>query len=138
MCLGWSTACVICVATFSITPGVPIFASQSPVPGIQGLKPNQPSDPLALLKSSEPREQAWGAWYAGQNRLYSAIPLLEAVVSSHLTSALQVDRGAADVALDALIQLDAQISPELIQFLFEWRPTQALVLSRSRGTAASN
>jgi hypothetical protein len=36
--------------------------------------------------------------------------------------------------LDALIQLDAQISPELIQLIYEWGPAQALILqSKNRG-----
>ena len=135
---------LICVCDVSrCTLRVPISRHRAQCQGFQAPKQNQPSDPLTFLKSVDSREQAWGAWHAGQNRLYSAIPALEAVVSKPLIffffffsfcfpPPLPPPPGA--VALDALIQLDAQISPELIQLIYEWRPAQALILlSKNRG-----
>ena len=97
---------------------------------MRGLRDEAP----ALLQSADPRDQAWGAWLAGVHGMRELQPLLEVFVASHLAS----DEPSAplDLALDALIQMDAKLPPDLLAQVFERRPDEALVLLSHLDAAA--
>jgi hypothetical protein len=85
----------------------------------------------SLLESSDSKEQAWGAWLAGQSQYCEdTIPLLQQIIKKRLTGTdWRTDGFSLDAALDALIQLDyAKIPTDLISLIYEKSPVQALVL----------
>jgi hypothetical protein len=86
-----------------------------------------------LLQSADARQQAWGAWFSGRNLLAETIPLLQQVVSRRIASVALADMAAADLALDALIQLNAEVPADLLLLVHERRPAQALVLLSKGG-----
>ena len=86
-----------------------------------------PKQVPALLESGDPREQAWGAWLAGRFFLTDSVPLLERAVETRLNSSQGWD-AALDISLDALIQLNAQLPPALLERIHERKPEQALIL----------
>jgi hypothetical protein len=89
----------------------------------------------SLLESGHPSEQAWGAWYAGRLMMTDLVPALERAVETRLNSSSGLD-ATLDVAVDALIQLNAEPSPTLIMRIHERSPEAALVLlSRRRSDA---
>jgi hypothetical protein len=90
-------------------------------------------DPVAivrgLLESPDAKAQAWGAWYAGRDVMTDLIPGLIAVVSQHANAGTLAEHAARDVALDALIQLRAEVPADLIARLVEDKPEHALILA---------
>jgi hypothetical protein len=119
---------------------MPAFAyAQQPPAGIQSVPDHERI--LSLLQSSDPKDQAWGAWFAGQSKFREGIPLLEKVVKQHVNGKgwditdfsrhnedRNTDAPPMDAALDALIQLDAKVSPDLISAIYKKRYVQAFVL----------
>ena len=90
---------------------------------------SEPSKVRLLLQSSDSREQAWGAWLAGQGQIREAIPALQQIVTMRLIGSNWMEDGLPlDAALDALIQLQAKIPPSLISAVYQKRAAQALVL----------
>ena len=89
-----------------------------------------------LLASSDPRDQAWGAWIARGLRHTDAAPLIEAVVKNALAGD-RYPQGRLYVALDALIELDARPDPAVLLEVFKQRPVQALILLSRLGEAAN-
>jgi hypothetical protein len=89
-----------------------------------------------LLASSDPRDQAWGAWIAGRVRHKDAAPLIESVIKAALTDERHPP-GRLYVALDALIELDARPDPAMLLEVFNQRPTQALILLSRLGASAN-
>lgn len=88
---------------------------------------------VTLLKSSDARDQAWGAWRSLRDNRLDLVPLLVDVVAHRHVGVSTHDRAATDQALDALIQLRASVSPELARLVLERRPAQAMaLLSQSR------
>ncbi len=67
---------------------------------------SRPPDPNAaivtLLQSTDPRDQAWGAWFAGRDHLTQLTPLVQQVVTERVFGESLNERAAVDVALDAL------------------------------------
>jgi hypothetical protein len=74
----------------------------------------------------EVRELAWSAWTAGRDRVQSAQPMLERMVSERLDAA--PSSPPVDFALDALIQLQARLAPPLLSRIAERRPVEGLIL----------
>ena len=92
----------------------------------------------SLLESSDPRDQAWGGWFAGRAKLPEMIPLLEQIVTQRLPNANdQANYAALGTVLDALIQSDAHVSPDLLLSVYRaGRPSEALILLARQGKAA--
>ena len=101
-------------------------AAPSPPQKISYEKLYDPTVIQVQLESPDSREQAWGAWFAGQGKVKEAAPLLQLVAE-------KADGHLLDAALDALIQLEAKLSPALILKIYEKRKTQALVLLSKLG-----
>ena len=98
----------------------------APTPGALPQEP--PPDLVTLLKSSDPRQQAWGAWYVGVGQLRELAPMVADIVRQQVRVP---DRSwpALYVALDALIQLRVPLDAELLPELYAIRPPQALILA---------
>ena len=89
-----------------------------------------------MLQSPNPRQQAWGAFLSARHVLPETIPWLEQVVSRRIMSVAVEDAAAADLALDALVQMNAAVSPDLLLVVHDRRPAQALaLLANHRGDA---
>jgi hypothetical protein len=96
-----------------------------------------PESVQRMLRSSDSREQAWGAWLAGQGRLNEAIPRLQQVVEARLAGKDELDDTAPlDAALDALIQLDAELRMPLLTQVFRRRSAASLMLMSRAGPDA--
>src|SRR5262245_38738998 len=81
-----------------------------------------------LLSSSDVQDQAWGSWIAGQYSMRGTIPAIIQVASARVAREDHDSQLVLDVALDALIQLRAQVPPEFLQPVLKKRKPQALVL----------
>jgi len=94
---------------------------------------SRPVDPHAaivmLLQSTDPREQAWGAWYAGRDYLPQFTPLVQQVIAQHVSGTSLNEIAAVDVALDALIQMKQGLASSALASVAERRPEQALILA---------
>lgn len=55
------------------------------------------------MRSTDARDQAWGAFYAGRDVMPRMIRLLEQIVSTRIASAGLADTAALDSALDIAI-----------------------------------
>jgi hypothetical protein len=121
--IGWLGVAVM-------SPGVS-WAQTTAMPGMAPAPARE--DPIAivrgLLTSPDAKTQAWGAWYAGRDVMTDLIPGLIAVVSQHANAGTLAEHAARDVALDALIQLRAEVPADLIARLVEDRPAHALILA---------
>ena len=118
--------------------GAPSIIAQSRTPGFDRRSDNPRARTIAWLQSADPRQQAWGAWFSGRDVQPEMIPLLQQVVSSRIASAAMAEMAAADVALDALIQLNAAVPADLLLLVHERRPAQALVLLSKGGEDAAD
>jgi hypothetical protein len=108
--------------------GMTAAEQTSQAPGfVRPLEPNAAI--LKLLQSTDPREQAWGAWYIGRDQITQLAPLLTLVVLQHVAGVSVNERAAADVALDALIQMRQSVPPSALRQVAEHRPAQALILA---------
>src|SRR5688572_31868399 len=67
--------------------------------------PDRAADVRAMLRSNDAREQAWGAHYAGNERLALLAPELHQLVAARLSDTSQEANAAVTIALDALIQM---------------------------------
>jgi hypothetical protein len=83
----------------------------------------------AMLRSGDPREQAWGAWYASRDHMRAFLPALQDLAVQRIDGISQAEAAAVDIALDALIQMRAQPSPEIIGEVYRGRPEHALILA---------
>jgi hypothetical protein len=82
-----------------------------------------------LLKSADSKDQAWGAWFANQGQDRDVIPLLQQVVAQHVDGKDWLTDGLPmDAALDALIQLDAKVSPGFVTSIYQKRKAPAFIL----------
>lgn len=108
-------------------------------PGFSQSRESTPADTvLELLQSADPREQAWGAWYAGGNVMPQLAPLLQQVVAQRAGDGSLAARAAFDVAVDALIQLNARVPEALVRVVHERSQAAALILaSHNRGEMLS-
>jgi hypothetical protein len=89
------------------------------------------SDPATirrLLQSSNPQQEAWGAWHAGRKGMKDAIPLLLQVAEKRTRGKDSIDGIPLNSALDALIQLEANVPVDLLPEIYKTHPTQALIL----------
>ena len=91
-----------------------------------------------LLSSSDPHDQAWGSWVAGQYSMRVAIPAIVQVASACIARDDRDSQLVLDIALDALIQLRAQVPAEFLQSILPKRKPQALVLLSFAGDSANN
>ena len=82
----------------------------------------------AMLRSDDAREQAWGAHYAGNERLVQLGPDLHQLVSARLSDPSQEANAAVTIALDALIQLKAPRAG-MLAAVYESRRVEALILA---------
>ena len=92
-----------------------------------------PVDPhvaiASLLQSADPREQAWGAWYAGRDHLTQFTPLIQQIVARHASGHSINENAAVEVALDALIQMNKGLPSSVLASVSGRRPEQALILA---------
>jgi hypothetical protein len=106
-----------------------VISDQALPQNISQEKPLEPASVKALLESPDSKDQAWGAWLAGQGKLQEAVPLLQRIVENKIAvHGKAADEFLLDAALDALIQLEAKAPPALILKAYEKRPAHALVL----------
>ncbi len=91
----------------------------------------KPPDPQAeivrLLQSNEERERAWGAWLAGRDNLRHLIPEVRRVVIEN--SARGGIGLGTTAALDALIQMKANVTSDFLSNVNPDYPAQALILA---------
>ena len=99
----------------------------------QSRQPTFEDSVVAMLGSSDPREQAWGAFYAGGSAQPHFVPFLTEVVAQRLGDQSPAAAAAVDIALDALIQLNATVPDALVRRVHEHLPAPAMILaSRNR------
>jgi hypothetical protein len=84
---------------------------------------------VKLLQSENPKDQAWGAWYAGRDNLTELTPLVQQVIAQHVSGSSLSEVAAVDVALDALIQMRRQLPSTELRRVHERRPVQSLILA---------
>jgi hypothetical protein len=98
--------------------------------------PPSPAQSVAkLLDSTDPREQAWGAWYAGRDAMPQFVPLLERVAMEHAGGGSLAGEAALDAAVDSLIQLHAKVPEQLIRLIHARRDVACrLVAGSDRAT----
>ena len=107
--------------------------SMSQAPRFQTLF--EPAAVRALLESPDSREQAWGAWLAGQSQMREAIPLLQQIIDKRVTGTDPYSDGLPlYAALDALIQMEGKLPTAIIPAVYQKRPAQALVLLSHLGS----
>jgi hypothetical protein len=82
----------------------------------------------SLLQSSNPQQEAWGAWHAGQKGMKDAIPLLLQVIEKRVQGKGSIAKIPLNSALDALIRLEAKVPMGLLPEIYKTHPTQALIL----------
>src|SRR5687768_9346217 len=118
------------IPAFALSPAwLAMFVMLNPPAAIAQARPtnlasptdNHRADVIARLRSADPREQAWGAWLSGRDVMPETIPLLQRVVHARAASVGLADTAALDIALDALIQLQAKVPPDLALAVYEQR-----------------
>ena len=92
----------------------------------------------ALLQSADAREQAWGAWYAGSNVMPQLAPLLQQVIELRALDQSLEARAAFDVAVDALIQLNAKVAEAVVRIVHARSEAAALILASHNREAMSD
>ncbi|HYG98328.1 MAG TPA: hypothetical protein VD837_04295 [Terriglobales bacterium] len=115
---------------------------------VSGAQQPPPDDPVRLLRddgqrraqwanewlrSGDPRQVAWGAWLARQDRRTELIPLLLQQVREYQPTQLPPPAAldhhdALLVVLDALIELNATVPVEDARKLYSQFPAQSLIL----------
>ena len=79
-----------------------------------------------LIESDVVKDQAWGAFFAGEFQLTEFTPALLRLIAS---SDARLNSGLLkQVALDSLIRLDASVPGEVLSPLFEWFSDEVLIL----------
>jgi hypothetical protein len=81
-----------------------------------------------LLRSADPVQRAWGAWWSTQFQIRDVTDVLQDIVASYVEGASVGESVATDLALDALIQFRAVVPSDLAMRAYERRPAQALIL----------
>jgi hypothetical protein len=76
--------------------------------------------------SPDERQLAWSARTAGHDRIDAAQPMLEQIVAERIDT--DAWSPPVDYALDALIQLEARLTPDLLARIVEQRPVEGLIL----------
>ena len=76
--------------------------------------------------SPDERQLVWSAWIAGHDRVDAAQPMLEQIVAERIDT--DGSSPPVDYALDALIQLEARLTPDLLARIVERRPVEGLIL----------
>ena len=136
-----SRAMGVCLALASLL-GITVGAAsaqttpETPAARVVPLMAADETTVLSLLRSTDARERAWGAWYASVYRVAAAAPALQDLALASLGAAASPETDAVlDAALDALIQLQSSLAPgQQVKegFLLQTgrkRPVQATVLS---------
>jgi hypothetical protein len=90
-----------------------------------------------MLRSPVPSVQAWGAWLAAQAGAMDLVPELQRVAERHRDSSMTTDQIVSGAALDALIQMRAEVPAWWARLFFDRRPAETLVLL-SRADAAED
>ena len=113
-------------------------AQTQPTPGAPAPQPQL--DVTALLKSPDPRLQAWGAWYAGTGHMrHRAADTGRRPGAALRRRPLDFSlNGTLDIALDALIQLQAPIEAAWLPEVYAVRPAQALIVASLAGEDADD
>jgi hypothetical protein len=125
---GRHTGRLSCAIAFLLVASAPAGAQTRTGPGFAERESDE-TVIRTLLQSANPREQAWGAWYAGRDQLRQFVPLLQQVITQHVSGATLEQRAAVDVSLDALIQMGQPLPPGDLSLVHDQRPAQALILS---------
>ena len=112
----------------TMVTAAPAAAQTARTPG-QLPPPDRVGAVAAMLRSDDAREQAWGAHYAGSERLVQLVPDLQQLISSRLNDeSSQASFAAVAIAVDALIQMKAPAT-DLLPSIYERRPVDALILA---------
>lgn len=122
------------ISIFFCTVVTLAFSQEAPlIPELQAIY--KASTVRALLQSSDYRQQAWGAWLAGQSQMRETISLLQEIVEKRIASSdWRADEFLLDAALDALIQLEAQVSPAFISAVYKRQAVPALIFLSKIGS----
>jgi hypothetical protein len=112
--------------------GMLFFAVSISAAILQGQAPSTSTVTTAqarsLLESSDPRDQAWGAWWASQGKMQELEPQLRKNLEA-LLQARRADPQTFDAILDAYIQIGTDALPfELVQKIYSRRPEHGLIL----------
>jgi len=118
-------ASVAVILWIGLPAGPPLAAQSRPepsrfIPSVDEIR--------ALLQSSELPDQVWGAWLASQSKAVELVPLLQRVADAHPATALWPEPAVRDVALDALVQLHAQVPAAWARSFHTQYPAQSLIL----------
>jgi hypothetical protein len=92
--------------------------------------------PLIGTHSEADKALAWWAYTAGRDRLRDRQAELERIVAERIDTT--PDAAPVDFALDALMQLEADVPAALLARIMRTRPTEALVLIARGGNAAAD
>jgi len=116
--------------TISIISGTAAAAGAQTRPAPAFVPPPDGIEAIAvLLESASARDQAWGAWYAGRDQLTQFAPQLRQIAARHIFPVTGEQFAAADIALDALIQMHQRVPGSLLRDIHGRRPEQALILA---------
>jgi hypothetical protein len=115
--------CVL-VASLSSTGGVQFGASAQTVEDQTVV--NIEKRVKALIESDAVRDQAWGAFFAGEFHLKAFTPILLRLLASNDA---RINSGwLKQVVLDSLIQLDASVASAVLSPLFDWFSDEVIIL----------
>jgi len=95
------------------------------------------SDVRGLLESPDTTQQAWGAYWAGRLLMVDSADEVEEMAKRLLDDSGWPRRVALDIAVDALIELDATPAPQFVAKLRRVQPAQALILLARLGDEAN-
>lgn len=122
------------VAAFFATVAI-AFAQR---PSAVDLEQLSSADALALapdwLRHGDPQQRAWAAYWIERDRQEEEVPQLLDALASYQASTQAGSSGWSDedsallAVLDALIQLNADVSPDSAEALYAKFPVQALIL----------
>jgi hypothetical protein len=80
----------------------------------------------ALIESDALRDQAWGAFFAGEFHLKAFIPKLLRLLAAN--DARYDSAWLKQVVLDSLIRLDASVPSSVLSPLFDWASDEVIIL----------
>lgn len=103
-----------------------------------GDRPMSRSIARELLASTDPKEQAWGAWMAGRLLMTDVTPQIERVIRAGLASQYLEGWARVSVGLDALIEIGAKPDPSLLTATRGTAPVQSLILLSRMDAAAAH
>jgi hypothetical protein len=120
-------AALVCVA-FARAFGQEAEESKNELPSFVRLG-DAGAEAARLLKSSDNKERAWGAYLVGLHRLKNQTPSLVSLLEDEsLNGGGNVESALRQTAFDSLIRLDAEVPSETLLPLYQSSPDEVLIL----------